>query len=60
MQHFRIRLLDRAGRLIQVISALAETDTIALIRAATLAAQTGAWGYEVEQLLRPALKRARL
>jgi hypothetical protein len=60
MQHFRIRLLDPAGRLIQVISALAETDTIALIRAATLASQTGASGYEVEQRLRPVFQRARL
>ena len=60
MQHFRIRLLDPTGLPIQVISALAETDTIALVRAATLASDTGAAGYEVEQRLRPALQRARL
>lgn len=60
MQHFRIRLLDPTGALIQVIPALAETETIAWVRAAMLASETGASGYDVEQRLRPVYQRARL
>ena len=60
MQRFRIRLLDPNGQVIQTIPALAETETIAWVRAATLASETGAFGYEVEQRLRPVFRRARL
>ena len=48
MQQFHIRLLDQAGRAIQTIPALAETETIALVRAAHLANETGAADFEVQ------------
>jgi hypothetical protein len=47
MQEFRIRLFDEARRLIQVIPAVAETETIAVVRAAHLATETGAADFEV-------------
>jgi hypothetical protein len=48
MQKFHIHLLDQTGRAIQVIPALAETETIAVVRAAHLASETGAADFEVQ------------
>ena len=47
MQEYRIRLFDETGRLTQVIPAVAETETIAVVRAAHLASETGAADFEV-------------
>lgn len=60
MQQFHIRLLDRAGRAIQTIPALAETETIALVRAAHLANETGAADFEVQACRRYSPARSRL
>ena len=60
MQEFHIRLLDQAGRAIQTIPALAETETIALVRAAHLASETGAADFEVQARRRYSQARSRL
>jgi hypothetical protein len=60
MQEFHFRFFDQAGRPIQVISALAETETIALVRAAHLANETGAADFEIEPLRRDVPLRSRL
>lgn len=60
MQEFQFRFFDQAGRPIQVIPALAETETIALVRAAHLASETGAADFEVEPFRRAYPVRQRL
>ncbi|HJR56762.1 MAG TPA: hypothetical protein VJ798_09300 [Rhizomicrobium sp.] len=60
MQEFQIHLFDQAGQPIQVIPALAETETIALVRAAHLASETGAADFAVEPFHRSYPLRARL
>jgi hypothetical protein len=52
MQEFQFRFFDQAGRPIQTIPALAETETIALVRAAHLASETGAADFAVEPFRR--------
>jgi hypothetical protein len=59
MQEFQFHFFDQAGRPIQVIPALAETETIALVRAAHLASETGAADFAVETFHRSSPVRAR-
>jgi hypothetical protein len=52
LREFRVRLVDRATALPKVMSLLAETHTIAIYRAATLALEVGASEFEVFAALR--------